>query len=147
MKKYMFSYKLWLPSVPPSRCAVVSICVTAPVCCCLHLCYCPGVLLSPFVLLSRCAVVSACAAVPVCCCLYLCYCPGGPGGPQRLTRAAAHRYLIEQGADVAAVNNDGELPVDLCEEALDVRDLLRHEIAVRGERRATRPSALVPQPG
>ena len=43
------------------------------------------------------------------------------------------RYLIDQGADVAAVNNEGELPVDLCEEAIEVRDLLRHEIAVRGE--------------
>ena len=42
---------------------------------------------------------------------------------------------------MAAVNNEGELPVDLCDEAIDVRDLLRHEIAVQGERASRAPGA------
>ena len=37
------------------------------------------------------------------------------------------RYLLDNGADVAAVNNEGELPLDLAEEE-DMEDLLTDEI-------------------
>ena len=44
----------------------------------------------------------------------------------------AHRYLIEHNADVAAVNNDGELPIDIAEtEAME--ELLEHETQLRGK--------------
>lgn len=42
------------------------------------------------------------------------------------------RYLIDQGANVAAVNNDGELPIDICETD-EVGDMLQREIDIRGE--------------
>lgn len=42
-----------------------------------------------------------------------------------------HRYLIENAADVAAVNNDGELPIDIAEtEAME--ELLDKETHDRG---------------
>jgi protein phosphatase 1 regulatory subunit 12A len=42
-----------------------------------------------------------------------------------------YRYLIEQRADVAAVNNDGELPIDIAEtEAME--ELLEKETRERG---------------
>ena len=37
------------------------------------------------------------------------------------------RYLLDNGADVAAVSNEGELPLDLAEEE-DMEDLLTDEI-------------------
>ena len=37
------------------------------------------------------------------------------------------RCLLDHGADVAAVNNEGELPLDLAEED-DMEDLLTEEI-------------------
>lgn len=41
------------------------------------------------------------------------------------------RYLIEHNADVAAVNNDGELPIDIAEtEAME--ELLDRETQLRG---------------
>ena len=43
-----------------------------------------------------------------------------------------HRYLIDHGADVAAVNNEGELPLDLAEEE-DMEDLLTDEIERLGK--------------
>ena len=42
------------------------------------------------------------------------------------------RYLLDHGADVAAVNNEGELPLDLAEEE-DMEDLLTDEIERLGE--------------
>lgn len=42
------------------------------------------------------------------------------------------RYLIEHNSDVAAVNNDGELPIDIAEtEAME--ELLERETTLRGE--------------
>lgn len=42
------------------------------------------------------------------------------------------RYLIEHNADVAAVNNDGELPIDIAEtEAME--ELLDRETQLRGD--------------
>lgn len=42
-----------------------------------------------------------------------------------------HRYLIEHNSDVAAVNNDGELPIDIAEtEAME--ELLERETQLRG---------------
>ena len=41
------------------------------------------------------------------------------------------RYLIENKSDVAAVNNDGELPIDIAEtEAME--ELLERETQLRG---------------
>jgi len=42
------------------------------------------------------------------------------------------RCLIDHGADVAAVNNEGELPLDLAEEE-DMEDLLTDEIERLGK--------------
>lgn len=42
------------------------------------------------------------------------------------------KYLIEHGADVAAVNNDGELALDIAEEQT-MEDLLQKEIHEKGE--------------
>lgn len=41
------------------------------------------------------------------------------------------KYLIEKGANVAAVNNDGELAVDIAE-CQEMEDLLNEEIKKRG---------------
>lgn len=41
------------------------------------------------------------------------------------------KYLIEKGANVAAVNNDGELAVDIAE-CQKMEDLLNEEIKKRG---------------
>ncbi len=42
-----------------------------------------------------------------------------------------YRYLIEHNSDVAAVNNDGELPIDIAEtEAME--ELLERETQLRG---------------
>ena len=41
------------------------------------------------------------------------------------------RYLIEQGADVASVNNDGELAVDIAESD-EMEDLLHAVLKERG---------------
>ena len=41
------------------------------------------------------------------------------------------RYLIDHGADVAAVNNEGELPLDLAEEE-DMEDALTEELEKSG---------------
>ena len=46
--------------------------------------------------------------------------------------AFVHRCLIDHGADVAAVNNEGELPLDLAEEE-DMEDLLTDEIERLGK--------------
>lgn len=46
--------------------------------------------------------------------------------------ALVHRCLIDHGADVAAVNNEGELPLDLAEEE-DMEDLLTDEIERLGK--------------
>ena len=43
-----------------------------------------------------------------------------------------YRCLIDSGADVAAVNNEGELPLDLAEEE-DMEDLLTDEIERLGK--------------
>ena len=43
-----------------------------------------------------------------------------------------YRCLIDHGADVAAVNNEGELPLDLAEEE-DMEDLLTDEIERLGK--------------
>ena len=40
-------------------------------------------------------------------------------------------YLLDNGADVAAVNNEGDLPLDLAEEE-DMEDLLTDEIEKLG---------------
>jgi len=42
------------------------------------------------------------------------------------------RCLLDHGADVAAVNNEGELPLDLAEEE-DMEDLLTDEIEKLGK--------------
>ena len=42
------------------------------------------------------------------------------------------RCLLDHGADVAAVNNEGELPLDLAEEE-DMEDLLTDEIERLGK--------------
>lgn len=42
------------------------------------------------------------------------------------------RYLIEQGADVAAVNNDGELAVDIAESD-EMEELLHAVLKEKGE--------------
>lgn len=43
-----------------------------------------------------------------------------------------NRYLIEHNSDVAAVNNDGELPIDIAEtEAME--ELLETETQLRGK--------------
>lgn len=42
------------------------------------------------------------------------------------------KYLLEHGADIAAVNNDGELALDIAEEQT-MEDLLQKEIHDRGE--------------
>lgn len=42
------------------------------------------------------------------------------------------KYLIEKGANVAAVNNDGELAIDIAE-CQKMEDLLKDEIKKRGE--------------
>lgn len=41
------------------------------------------------------------------------------------------RHLIDNGADIAAVNNEGELPLDLAEEE-EMEDLLTEEIENQG---------------
>lgn len=41
------------------------------------------------------------------------------------------KYLIEHGSSVAAVNNDGELPLDIAE-CKSMEDLLQAEIDIRG---------------
>ena len=46
--------------------------------------------------------------------------------------ALDRRCLIDHGADVAAVNNEGELPLDLAEED-DMEDLLTDEIERLGK--------------
>lgn len=43
----------------------------------------------------------------------------------------AFRYLIEQGADVAAVNNDGELAIDIAESD-EMEDLLQAVLKEKG---------------
>ena len=43
-----------------------------------------------------------------------------------------YRYLIQKGTDVASVNNEGELPLDLAEEE-DMEDLLTDEIEKLGK--------------
>lgn len=49
----------------------------------------------------------------------------------KLSDQQSFRYLIEHKADVAAVNNDGELPIDIAEtEAME--ELLEHETQTRG---------------
>ena len=45
------------------------------------------------------------------------------------------RCLLDHGADVAAVNNEGELPLDLAEEE-DMEDLLTDEIERLGKLRS-----------
>ena len=42
------------------------------------------------------------------------------------------RCLLDHGADIAAVNNEGELPLDLAEEE-DMEDLLTDEIERLGK--------------
>ena len=42
-----------------------------------------------------------------------------------------HRFLIERGANVAAVNNDGDLPIDIAESD-DMEHLLQEEIDKQG---------------
>jgi ankyrin repeat protein len=42
------------------------------------------------------------------------------------------RYLIEKGANVAAVNNDGELPLDIAE-INAMEQLLQEEVDKRGQ--------------
>lgn len=44
------------------------------------------------------------------------------------------KYLIEFGADVAAINNDGELVIDIAESD-DMEDLLQKEVQKRGMNR------------
>lgn len=41
------------------------------------------------------------------------------------------RYLIEHGANVAAVNNDGELPLDIAESD-EMEELLQEHIIAKG---------------
>ena len=43
------------------------------------------------------------------------------------------RYLIEHGGNVAAVNNDGELPVDIAESD-EMEDMLQQQIDDIGRR-------------
>lgn len=43
-----------------------------------------------------------------------------------------HRYLLEHGANVAAVNNDGELPYDIAD-GDDLENLLKGAINKLGE--------------
>ena len=43
-----------------------------------------------------------------------------------------YRYLIEHGANVAAVNNDGELPIDIAE-GDEMEDILSEVMEARGE--------------
>jgi len=45
------------------------------------------------------------------------------------------RYLIEHGANVAAVNNDGELPVDIAESDA-MEDLLQEHIDAKGKKKS-----------
>lgn len=47
--------------------------------------------------------------------------------------APAPRYLLSHGADIAAVNSDGDLPLDLAESDA-MEGLLKAEIAYRGGR-------------
>lgn len=42
------------------------------------------------------------------------------------------RFLIDHGANVAAVNNDGELPVDIAESD-EMEDMLHEHINAKGE--------------
>jgi hypothetical protein len=42
------------------------------------------------------------------------------------------RYLIETCANIAAVNNDGDLPFDICEDD-DMEKLLQDEMDKQGE--------------
>lgn len=48
------------------------------------------------------------------------------------TSHSCFRCLIDHGADVSAVNNEGELPLDLAEEE-DMEDLLTDEIERLGK--------------
>ena len=41
------------------------------------------------------------------------------------------RYLLDHGANVSAVNNDGELPIDISESD-EMEELLQKEIDVHG---------------
>ena len=43
------------------------------------------------------------------------------------------QYLVENGADVAAINADGNLPVDLVEEDEELRIYLREEMNKHGK--------------
>lgn len=62
---------------------------------------------------------------------------GPPGGwssvPSALTflPLPASRYLLSHGANIAAVNSDGDLPLDLAESDA-MEGLLKAEIAYRG---------------
>lgn len=49
-----------------------------------------------------------------------------------LFSVALFRYLIEQGADIAAVNNDGELAVDIAESD-EMEDLLNNVLKEKGQ--------------
>ena len=42
------------------------------------------------------------------------------------------RYLIKEGADIAAVNNDGDLPIDICEDEEKMENLLQEEMDKQG---------------
>lgn len=42
------------------------------------------------------------------------------------------RFLIEHGANVASVNNDGELPVDIAESD-EMEDMLQQHIDEQGD--------------
>ena len=46
--------------------------------------------------------------------------------------SVVHRYLLEHGADVAAVNNDGDLAIDLAE-GEDVEELLMQWMEKEGK--------------
>ena len=43
------------------------------------------------------------------------------------------QYLVENGADVVAINADGNLPVDLVEEDDDLKNFLHEEMNKYGE--------------
>lgn len=54
--------------------------------------------------------------------------------PRRVTNRAVifpFRYLIDHGANVSSVNNDGELAIDISESD-EMEELLQKEIEVRG---------------
>ena len=44
----------------------------------------------------------------------------------------AVEYLIDQGANIVAINADGSIPLDLVEEDEDLKDFLKDEMDAQG---------------